>query len=79
MTYAPGTTYAAVILKTIRDIRGDAPLPDSDFKDWVEGKLAIPEMEPLRDWIEAEPDLFIGNLAAATVFTTGTPLRAARR
>ena len=73
MTYAPGTTYAAVILKTIRDIRGDAPLPDSDFKDWVEGKLAIPEMEPLRDWIEAEPDLFIGNLAAATVFTTGTP------
>ena len=63
MTYAPGTTYAAVILKTIRDIRGDAPLPDSDFKDWVEGKLAIPEMEPLRDWIEAEPDLFIGNLS----------------
>ena len=48
-------------------------LPDLDFKDWVEGKLQIPEMEPLRTWIEAEPDLFIGNLAAATVFTTGTP------
>lgn len=73
MTYEPGTTYAAVILKTIRDIRGDAPIQDADFKAWVEGKKAIPEMEPLREWIEADPDLVMGNLAAATVFTTGQP------
>ena len=45
-------TYAAVILKSIRDIRGDEPIQDADFKDWVEGKLEIPEMEALRTWVE---------------------------
>ncbi len=73
MTYEPGTTYAAVILKTIRDIRGDAPIQDLDFKKWVEGSLELPEMEPLRSWVEGQENLVLGNIAAATVFTTGLP------
>ena len=73
MTYEPGAKYAAVILKSIRDIRGDEPIQDADFKDWVEGKQAIPELEPLRDWVDAEPELSLSDLAGATVFTTGTP------
>ena len=43
MTYEPGSKYAAVILKSIRDIRGDEPIQDADFKAWVEESWPFPK------------------------------------
>ena len=67
-----GTTYAAYITTAIRDIRGDAPVQDVDFRAIMEDKVSVPELDPLLSYLD-EQGIDRATIAGATVFTTSDP------
>lgn len=67
-----GTTYAAYVTTDVRDIRGEAPVQDVDFRAIMEGKLSAPAMDPLLDYLDAK-GIDRSTIAGGTVFTTSDP------
>lgn len=77
MPLSPGTTYAAVVTRGLRDVRGEAPRQDDDFVRVLNADPSLTDSvlratQPLRDWIRTE-GIDRDQLAAAAVFTTGRP------
>lgn len=76
-----GTTYAAVVTTAVKSKRGDVPIQDQDFAALLattapteppELVAAYGKLAPLRAWLTAR-SIDPATIAAAAVFTTGTP------
>lgn len=76
----PRRTYAVIVKSTVRNIRGEAPIHDADFRVMLESATpADPDLAdahtayaPLRDYI-ASGAIAAEDIAVAAVFTTGDP------
>jgi hypothetical protein len=84
-----GTTYAAVVLNTVRGLRAEeAPVHEPDFAAMLAAAPPVDDAvlagawekhAALRQWLEDDAELAPADLAAASVFTVGDPTAVAAK